>query len=59
MTKAKSIVEDTVLDLYCTTFPKSLNKADLGCSTGPYALLVITEIIDAIDEMSRAELLLA
>ena len=53
MTKGKSIVEDTVLDLYCTTFPKSLNIADLGFSTGPYALLMITEIKDAINERCR------
>ncbi|XP_077210762.1 putative jasmonic acid carboxyl methyltransferase 2 [Tasmannia lanceolata] len=46
--KAKHIVEGAILDLYCSVFPESLGIADLGCSSGPNTLLVISEIIDAI-----------
>ncbi|XP_058071329.1 probable jasmonic acid carboxyl methyltransferase 2 [Magnolia sinica] len=49
ISKAKPIVEKAILDLYCITFPKSLSIADLGCSSGPNTLMVISEIIDAVD----------
>ncbi|XP_058092022.1 probable jasmonic acid carboxyl methyltransferase 2 [Magnolia sinica] len=47
---AKPIIEEAILDLYCNTLPKSLAIADLGCSSGPNTLLVISEIIDTIHE---------
>lgn len=47
------MVEDSILDLYCTNFPESLNIADLGCSSGPNTLLLIREIIDATHEKCR------
>eukprot|EP00262_Sarcandra_glabra_P016495 TRINITY_DN5400_c0_g1_i1.p1 TRINITY_DN5400_c0_g1~~TRINITY_DN5400_c0_g1_i1.p1 ORF type:complete len:372 (-),score=59.99 TRINITY_DN5400_c0_g1_i1:770-1885(-) len=50
ISKAKPVVKDTIVDLYSTTFPKSLGIADLGCSSGPNTLLVISEIIDTIHE---------
>ncbi|KAK1300652.1 Jasmonate O-methyltransferase [Acorus calamus] len=44
------IVKQAILDLYCTTFQERLNIADLGCSTGPNALLAISEIMDIVDQ---------
>lgn len=40
------MIEDSILSLYGTSIPESLNIADLGCSSGPNTLLAIKEIID-------------
>ncbi|RWR86391.1 SABATH methyltransferase 22 [Cinnamomum micranthum f. kanehirae] len=50
ISKARSMVEDSILNLYGTSIPESLNIADLGCSSGPNTLLVIKEIIDVTHE---------
>ncbi|RWR86385.1 salicylate carboxymethyltransferase-like protein [Cinnamomum micranthum f. kanehirae] len=50
ISNSKHVVEDSIQDLYCTSYPESLNIADLGCSSGPNTLLVIRGIIDAIHE---------
>ncbi|XXG77309.1 hypothetical protein AAC387_Pa08g1484 [Persea americana] len=47
---SRPVVRACIQDLYCTSFPEILNLADLGCSSGPNTLLVIKEIIDAIQE---------
>ncbi|KAG1342816.1 Jasmonate O-methyltransferase [Cocos nucifera] len=36
------------MDMYCTSFPTSVAIADLGCSSGPNALFVASEIIEAV-----------
>ncbi|XP_077225615.1 putative jasmonic acid carboxyl methyltransferase 2 [Tasmannia lanceolata] len=46
--KVRPIVEDAILGLYCTSFPEKLSIADLGCSSGPNTLFVISNIIDTI-----------
>ncbi|PIA36697.1 hypothetical protein AQUCO_03300129v1 [Aquilegia coerulea] len=52
--KTKLFVEEAITDLYCKSFPtKSLTIADLGCSSGPNSLLVISEIIEAVDSKCR------
>ncbi|XP_058100073.1 probable jasmonic acid carboxyl methyltransferase 2 [Magnolia sinica] len=53
ISKAKTIVEDSAVALYCTTLAKSLGIADMGCSSGANTLLVVSEIIDAIDRKCR------
>ena len=53
ISNSKHVVEDSIQALYCTTYPDSLNIADLGCSSGPNTLLVIRVIIDAIHERCR------
>ncbi|XP_077224834.1 putative jasmonic acid carboxyl methyltransferase 1 isoform X1 [Tasmannia lanceolata] len=53
LTKGMPILEDAILDLYCTTFPKKLSIADLGCSSGPNTLFVISHIIDTIKMKCR------
>ncbi|XP_043700464.1 S-adenosyl-L-methionine:benzoic acid/salicylic acid carboxyl methyltransferase 1-like [Telopea speciosissima] len=47
---AKPVVIGSISDLYTTNLPRCLRIADLGCSSGPNTLLVISEIIEAIDE---------
>ncbi|CAK9179799.1 SAMT [Ilex paraguariensis] len=49
----KPITEEAITDLYCSTFPKTLSIADLGCSSGPNTLLVVSELIKAIDKLCR------
>ncbi|PIA36696.1 hypothetical protein AQUCO_03300127v1 [Aquilegia coerulea] len=51
--KAKPIVEEAITDLYCKTVPRSMAIADLGCSSGPNTLLVISEIVEAISLMCQ------
>ncbi|XP_058097328.1 S-adenosyl-L-methionine:benzoic acid/salicylic acid carboxyl methyltransferase 2-like [Magnolia sinica] len=51
--KVKTIVERSITDLYCTTFPKSLCIVDMGCSSGPNTLLAISNIMEAVDQIRR------
>ncbi|KAL5766426.1 hypothetical protein ACOSP7_017043 [Xanthoceras sorbifolium] len=47
--KARPVLEETIKDMLMTTcFPASFKVADLGCSSGPNTLLVISEILDTI-----------
>lgn len=50
---AKHVLEDSIMRLYCATFPNCLKVADLGCSSGPNALLVASNIIDAVHALSQ------
>ncbi|XP_043692929.1 probable jasmonic acid carboxyl methyltransferase 2 [Telopea speciosissima] len=49
ITKAKPLIEDSIVNLYIRTLPKCIYIADLGCGSGPNTLLAITEIIDSIE----------
>ena len=53
MLTAKHILEDSIMKLYCDTFPNCLKVADLGCSSGPNALLVASNIINTVDAVSQ------
>ncbi|CAL5332233.1 hypothetical protein CsSME_00013645 [Camellia sinensis var. sinensis] len=54
MSFANSIIEEAVVDMLCSSnnnnnfFPESIGIADLGCSSGPNSLEVISEIIDIV-----------
>ncbi|XP_059648673.1 benzoate carboxyl methyltransferase-like [Cornus florida] len=48
MLKAQPLLEDTLNDMYNEDFPKCFKIADLGCSSGPNTLFVISEIINTI-----------
>uniref|UniRef100_A0A5B7B8V2 Putative Salicylate O-methyltransferase n=1 Tax=Davidia involucrata TaxID=16924 RepID=A0A5B7B8V2_DAVIN len=45
----KPITEQAIVDLYCKTVPRSLCIADLGCSSGPNTLLVVSELIKTVE----------
>ncbi|KAH7560663.1 hypothetical protein JRO89_XS10G0065400 [Xanthoceras sorbifolium] len=52
--KARQVLEETIKDMLMTTcFPASFKVADLGCSSGPNTLLVISEILDTIYAMCQ------
>lgn len=37
----------------CSTLPRSLTIADLGCSFGPNTLLVVSELIKTVEKLCR------
>ncbi|KAB2042894.1 hypothetical protein ES319_D02G249100v1 [Gossypium barbadense] len=51
----KPMLEETITELCSAMQPGAdcLKVADLGCSAGPNSLLVVSEIIDTIDETCR------
>nr|UMB49597.1 salicylic acid methyltransferase [Hamamelis vernalis] len=49
----KPIVEEAITDLYHSTLPTSLAIADLGCSSGPNTLLVVSELTDTINKICQ------
>ncbi|KAK2632336.1 hypothetical protein EUGRSUZ_L01687 [Eucalyptus grandis] len=49
MSRANSVLQESLRELYLDSFPECLKLADLGCSSGPNTLLLLREIIDSID----------
>ncbi|XP_059623617.1 S-adenosyl-L-methionine:benzoic acid/salicylic acid carboxyl methyltransferase 3-like [Cornus florida] len=49
----KPITEKAIIDLYCSTLPKRLCIADLGCSSGPNTLFVASELIKTVDKICK------
>ncbi|KAA8547402.1 hypothetical protein F0562_003734 [Nyssa sinensis] len=49
----KPITEQAIADLYRSTLPRSLCIADLGCSSGPNTLLVVSELIKAVERIRK------
>jgi jasmonate O-methyltransferase len=49
----KVIREEAAISLYCNSFPRSLAIADLGCSSGPNTLLVLSEFIKVVEKLCR------
>ncbi|KAH0458166.1 hypothetical protein IEQ34_013481 [Dendrobium chrysotoxum] len=47
--KIKPLVEESIKQI-CKTLPEKLVAADLGCSSGPNTLLVLTQILNAVYE---------
>ncbi|XP_074310464.1 putative jasmonic acid carboxyl methyltransferase 2 [Silene latifolia] len=52
--QAGPVIEESVREVYNTLKPECLMMADMGCSSGPNALLVVSRIIDVTDEASRS-----
>ncbi|XP_039035178.1 salicylate carboxymethyltransferase-like [Hibiscus syriacus] len=55
ISKVKPVLGESIIELY-TSMPAAtdcLKIADLGCSAGPNTLLVLSEIVDIIDETCR------
>ncbi|XP_059651732.1 benzoate carboxyl methyltransferase-like [Cornus florida] len=51
--KAWPVLEDTLNDMYNQNFPKCFQIADLGCSSGPNTLLVISQSINTIQGLCQ------
>ncbi|GAY67170.1 hypothetical protein CUMW_254450 [Citrus unshiu] len=51
MSKAWPFLEETIKDMFSSSFPGCFNVADLGCSSGPNTLLVVSKIIDSIHKL--------
>ncbi|KMT00412.1 hypothetical protein BVRB_9g217160 [Beta vulgaris subsp. vulgaris] len=48
--KSRPAIQESIRELYHALLPESLMIADFGCSSGPNSLLVVSEIIDTIDQ---------
>ncbi|XP_057456029.1 S-adenosyl-L-methionine:benzoic acid/salicylic acid carboxyl methyltransferase 3-like [Lotus japonicus] len=49
----KPIREEAVTSLYRSTFPRSLAIADMGCSSGPKTLFVVSETIKVVEMLCQ------
>ncbi|ESW28067.1 hypothetical protein PHAVU_003G256100 [Phaseolus vulgaris] len=49
----KSIREEAITSLYCSALPRSLAVADLGCSSGPNTLFVVSELIETVEKLCQ------
>uniref|UniRef100_A0A7N2LXJ2 Uncharacterized protein n=1 Tax=Quercus lobata TaxID=97700 RepID=A0A7N2LXJ2_QUELO len=49
----KPIAEEAIANLYCNTLPRSIAIADLGCSSGPNTLFVVSELIKEVDKLRQ------
>ncbi|KAI3460340.1 hypothetical protein Pfo_017003 [Paulownia fortunei] len=52
ITVASSIMEEAVAESLHKTLPQSMGIADLGCSSGPNTLMVISKIVNTVYEAS-------
>lgn len=50
---SKPITEDAITQLYCSSLPKRLVIADLGCSSGPNTLFVVSELIKVVNQLRQ------
>lgn len=46
--KAKPLLQQTMREFYCNSFPDCIRFADMGCSSGPNAFLPTWETIEAL-----------
>lgn len=51
----KPIIEEALLEISCNDVLESMGIADLGCSSGPNTLAVISYIIDVVQAASRLQ----
>nr|UMB49635.1 salicylic acid methyltransferase [Viola tricolor] len=49
----KPILQEAITSLYCSSFPTHLAIADLGCSSGPNTLFVVSELVKTVDIIRR------
>jgi len=52
--KAKLVLEESIKEVYHTLRPKCLMMTDMGCSSGPNSLLVVSEVLNIIDKTCRS-----
>ncbi|XVE87335.1 hypothetical protein DITRI_Ditri18aG0109500 [Diplodiscus trichospermus] len=49
----KPITEEAITKLYCSNYPAAIAIADLGCSSGPNTLFVVSELIKVVDSLRQ------
>ncbi|KAK3021250.1 hypothetical protein RJ639_047522, partial [Escallonia herrerae] len=49
--KTRPLLDDTIKDMFSDSFLECLEIADLGCSSGPNTLLVVSNIIDTVYDL--------
>ncbi|KAM7517203.1 hypothetical protein LguiA_006786 [Lonicera macranthoides] len=49
----KLMIEEAVQKILLSNYPESMGIADLGCSSGPNTLIVVSDIMDAVYATSR------
>nr|QNU12860.1 salicylic acid methyl transferase [Betula lenta] len=49
----KPIIEEAISNVYCSMSTRSLAIADLGCSSGPNTFFLVSELIEAVDNLCR------
>ncbi|XP_074313361.1 putative jasmonic acid carboxyl methyltransferase 2 [Silene latifolia] len=54
ITQAGPIIDESTRQVYDTLRPECLMMADMGCSSGPTALLAVSRMIDVIEDASRS-----
>ncbi|KAG4380234.1 hypothetical protein GLYMA_16G134000v4 [Glycine max] len=47
----KPLREEAIKSLYCGTLPRRLAMADLGCSSGQHALIVVSDFIKTVEKL--------
>ncbi|XP_030511136.2 probable caffeine synthase MTL2 [Cannabis sativa] len=55
---AKQTLKESITEAYCNNkaFPECLRIADLGCSSGPNTLIVVSDILDIIESICTQSL---
>ncbi|XP_058746963.1 S-adenosyl-L-methionine:benzoic acid/salicylic acid carboxyl methyltransferase 3-like [Vicia villosa] len=53
ISSTKLIREKVITSLYSNTFPSSLTIADMGCSSGPNTLSVVSETIEIVEKICK------
>ena len=49
----KPVREEAITYLYCSILPRKIAIADLGCSSGPNTLFVVSEFIKTVEKLCR------
>ncbi|XP_022752316.1 salicylate carboxymethyltransferase-like [Durio zibethinus] len=53
LSMTKPITDEAITELYCSSYPESIAIADLGCSSGPNTLFVVSELIKVVDSIRQ------
>ncbi|XP_038709347.1 S-adenosyl-L-methionine:benzoic acid/salicylic acid carboxyl methyltransferase 3-like [Tripterygium wilfordii] len=53
--KMKTVIEEAITNLCKTNYPTTLAIADLGCSSGPNSLYLVSQIIQVVERISEHE----